>query len=94
MTTNPLTAIVRKGFNDACRDFSFAIAGRGFSRTKTRLWVRLADDAIDVLSLYREGSSYSAPIGGNVDIRVQSFFRRPFDTTPNLVGSVCQVAHI
>jgi hypothetical protein len=85
MTTNPLTAIVRKGFDDICRDLSYAIADRGFSRTKTRLWVRYADDAIDVLSLYREGSSYGAPIGGNLDVRIQSYFRRPFDTTPHLI---------
>ena len=84
MPTNPLTVIVRKAFNDACRDFSFAVAERGFTRTKTRLWVRLNEQTIDVISLFREGSSYGAPIGGTLDIRLNSSARLLNDTTEYL----------
>jgi hypothetical protein len=85
MPTNPLTAIVRKAFDDACRDFSIAIAERGFTRTKTRLWVRLSEHTIHVVSLFRAGSSYGAPIGGTLDIRLSSSGRLLNDTTEYLV---------
>jgi hypothetical protein len=84
MPTNPLTAIVRKAFDDACRDFSVAAAERGFTRTKTRLWVRLNEGTIDVISLFRSGSSYGAPIGGTLDIRLSSSGRLLCDTTEYL----------
>ncbi len=84
MPTNPLTAIVKKAFDDACRDFSVAVAERGFTRTKTRLWVRLNDSTIDVISLFRAGSSYGAPIGGTLDIRLSSSGRLFNDMTEYL----------
>jgi hypothetical protein len=79
MPHHPLTVTVRKAFNDACRDFSYAMAERGFSRTKTRLWVRLSEHSIDVLSLFRAGSSYGAPISSSVDIRISAAMRLPRD---------------
>jgi hypothetical protein len=84
MPTNPLTAIVKKAFDDACCDFSVGVAERGFTRTKTRLWVRLNDSTIDVISLFRAGSSYGAPIGGTLDIRLSSSGRLFNDMTEYL----------
>ena len=81
MTQNELTKLTRAAFNDMCRDFSGALTDRGFTKTKTRLWVRISHGTIDVISLFREGSSYGAPIGGRLDIRLNSSNRKPGDTT-------------
>jgi hypothetical protein len=80
MSQKQLTQLVRKAFNDACRDFSNIVAERGFSRTKTRLWVRLNEKTIDVLHLFRAGGSYGAPISKSVDIRISATVRLPCDT--------------
>ncbi|WP_146583597.1 DUF4304 domain-containing protein [Posidoniimonas polymericola] len=84
MATNPLTKLTQKAFNDACRDFTVALKERGFSKTKTRMWVRINKQTIDVVTLFREGSSYGAPSGGTLDIRLNSAIRSPAETTDYL----------
>src|SRR5690242_18875503 len=75
-----LTAIVGKAFDEACDDFTLAISERGFVRTKKRIWVRETAEALDVVSLFRAGSSYGTPVFSSVDIRISATVRVPSET--------------
>lgn len=79
-----ITKLTQTAFNDACREFSVALKERGFSKTKTRMWVRVNQQTIDVITLFRKGSSYGAPSSGTLAIRLNSAVRLPAETFDSL----------
>lgn len=64
------TQIVRDGFERACKDFSFGVAGLDFLRTKKAFWTRGNSHTVDFIHFHRHGISYGAPSTYSVDIRV------------------------
>ena len=68
--TNPLTIIVRKGLEDACKAFSAGVESGGFVRTRKMFWVREHEFTADVVHFFRHGSTYGTPRNAETSIRV------------------------
>lgn len=65
------SAVVREGMKRATSDFSDRIEPLGLRRKrKTLLWARQNLFTADLIGLHREGSSYGAPSGVSVGIRM------------------------
>ena len=64
------SAVVREGFERACKDFDTLVTTWGFRRTKKRDWSRPSGEYVEIIHLHRRGSSYGAPINNSVHIRV------------------------
>lgn len=76
------TQVVRKGVEQACKDFSKRIAPLGFVRTRKMLWTRPHAYTVDVIHLHRSGSTYGKPINYSVSFRVHFAVRVLNDTFP------------
>jgi len=75
MAADPLTVLVRKGLEEACRAFTVRIAPSGFSRTKKMFWARVLENTAEVIHFHRCGSTYGKPIGAEVEIRIHLAIR-------------------
>lgn len=64
------STVVTNGMKKVCDDSSQALVDRGFTRTKSRLWVRLNPLTAESVYFYRSGSSYGTPRTPSVKIRV------------------------
>jgi hypothetical protein len=65
------SAVVREGMERVTAEFSSRIEPFGFRRKrKTLLWARQNSLTADLIGLHRDGSSYGAPLGVSVDIRM------------------------
>jgi len=69
-TSLSTTQIVRHGFNRVCSAFTKQMKQHGFSRHKTRFWIRFSDGWADVIHFHRYGVSYGVPLDNSVSIRV------------------------
>lgn len=82
------TQIVRKGVEQACRDFTDRIKVHGFLRTKKMFWTRIHEHTIDFIHFHRHGSTYGKPNNYSLDFRVHFGIRVINETykTPILNG--------
>jgi len=81
---NNKTAIIRQGFDKACREFTNRISAKGFARTRKRLWTRVQSHWVDFVHFHRRGISYGSPDTFIVDIRVHLGVRILNDSFPGL----------
>lgn len=79
-----LTRTCREAFEKLCSDFSIQAEPLGFTRSKSTLWTRAHALTVDVLSFFREGSTYGAPISASVKVRVSLAIRALNDNSPGL----------
>jgi hypothetical protein len=77
-------AVVRQGFEDACREFSSRVSAFRFERTKKHLWTRVQSHWVDFVHFHRNGMSYGAPITFSIDIRIHWGVRILNDSFPDL----------
>jgi hypothetical protein len=69
-TSLSTTQIARRGFNRVCADFTKKMKQYGFSKFRTRFWVRSIDGRVDLIHFHRYGVSYGAPLNSSLSIRV------------------------
>ena len=64
------TQVVRQGVENAAKDFSARIEPLGFKRTKKMLWTRRHQHTADLITLFRQGSSYGRPLNYSISLDV------------------------
>lgn len=69
-TSQSTTQIVGRGFSRVSADFTKQIKQHGFSKHRTRFWIRATDGRVDVIHFHRYGISYGTPLNNSVSIRV------------------------
>ena len=65
----------REAFEKLCSEVSLGLEPLGFARSKSTLWTRVHEHTADVISSFREGSSYGAASSASVAVRVHLAIR-------------------
>lgn len=74
-SSRELTRTCREAFEKLCSEVSLGLEPLGFSRSKPTLWTRSHEQTVDVLSFFREGTTYGAPTSASVGVRVNLAIR-------------------
>jgi len=61
---------IKNGMKRLCKDFDDLISDADFKKTGHRRWKRERNNFSEQIHLWRNGSSYGAPISNSIDIRV------------------------
>jgi hypothetical protein len=78
------TAVVRRGVERMCKEFSVRLDPLGFQRTRKMLWTRRHEHTVDFIDLFRKGSSYGAARNASVSMRIYCSIRILNDDFPTI----------